>query len=58
MDKKLVLIDGYGFLFRAFFAIKANMTRSDGTPTNGVYGFTRMLKKKILKIYVKQKKYT
>ena len=43
MDKKLVLIDGYGFLFRAFFAIKANMTRSDGTPTNGVYGFTRML---------------
>lgn len=43
MDKKLVLIDGYGFLFRAFFAIKANMARSDGVPTNGVYGFTRML---------------
>lgn len=43
LDKKLVLIDGYGFLFRAFFAIKNEMRRSDGTPTNGVYGFTRML---------------
>ena len=42
MDKKLVLIDGYGFLFRAYFAIKG-LKRSDGVAVNGVYGFTRML---------------
>ena len=42
MRNKLVLIDGYGFLFRAYFAIK-NLKRSDGIATNGAYGFTRML---------------
>ena len=40
--KKLVLIDGSGFIFRAFYALPA-MSRSDGTPTNAVFGFTRML---------------
>ncbi|MAF49476.1 MAG: DNA polymerase I [Rhodospirillales bacterium] len=39
------LIDGSGFIFRAFYGIKAEMTRSDGTPTNAVYGFTQMLLK-------------
>ena len=44
MNKKnrLVLIDGYSIFFRSFFATPT-MTRSDGTPTNGVYGFIRML---------------
>lgn len=42
MKKRLVLIDGYGFLFRAYFAIK-NLKKSDDTATNGAYGFTRML---------------
>lgn len=42
-DKKLVLIDGYGFFFRAYFAIRNIKRRSDGMAVNGVYGFTRML---------------
>ena len=41
-EKKLVLIDGYGFLFRAYFAIK-NLKRSDGVSVNGVYCFTKMI---------------
>ena len=38
------LIDGSGFIFRAFHALPP-MNRKDGTPTNAVYGFTRMLMK-------------
>jgi DNA polymerase-1 len=38
------LIDGSGFIFRAFHALPP-MTRPDGTPVNAVYGFTRMLMK-------------
>lgn len=40
--QKLVLIDGSGFIFRAFYALPP-MSRTDGTPTNAVFGFTRML---------------
>ena len=36
------LVDGSGFIFRAFHALPP-MNRSDGTPTNAVYGFTTML---------------
>jgi DNA polymerase-1 len=38
----LYLIDGSGFIFRAFHALPP-MTRPDGTPVNAVYGFTNML---------------
>ena len=38
------LIDGSGFIFRAFHALPP-MTRSDGTPVNAVYGFANMLMK-------------
>jgi len=38
----LVLIDGSGFIFRAFHALPP-MTRPDGTPVNAVLGFTNML---------------
>ncbi|MEE2746409.1 MAG: DNA polymerase I [Pseudomonadota bacterium] len=44
-NKRLCLIDGSGFLFRAYYGVKAQMTRLDGTPTNAVYGFIQMLLK-------------
>ena len=39
---RLVLIDGSGYIFRAFFALPP-MTRADGTPVNAVFGFATML---------------
>ena len=44
MDKQetICLIDGSGYIFRAFYALPM-MTRSDGTPVNAVYGFLNML---------------
>ena len=41
--KHLCLIDGSGYIFRAFFAIKTPMTRPDGTPVGAVFGFCSML---------------
>lgn len=38
----LVLVDGYNLVFRAFYAI-APLTAPDGTPSNAVLGFCRML---------------
>jgi DNA polymerase-1 len=38
----LVLVDGSGYIFRAFHALPP-MTRWDGTPVNAVFGFTNML---------------
>ena len=43
-DSRLVLIDGSGYFYRAFFAIRF-LANSRGLPTNAVYGFTRMLLK-------------
>src|SRR5882757_5494182 len=40
--KHLYLVDGSGYLFRAYHALPP-MTRPDGTPINAVYGFSRML---------------
>ena len=42
--QKLVLVDGSGYIFRAYYALP-NMNRSDGTPVNAVFGFTNMLLK-------------
>lgn len=42
-DWNLVLIDGTGLLYRAYFAI-AHLSTRDGQPTNAVFGFIRMLK--------------
>ena len=41
-EPRLCLIDGSGYIFRAFYALPP-MTRGDGTPVNAVYGFTHML---------------
>jgi DNA polymerase-1 len=41
---KLVLIDGYHNIFRAFYAIR-ELTNSKGQPTNAVFGFVQMLRK-------------
>ena len=38
----LILIDGSGYIFRAFHALPP-MSRPDGTPVNAVFGFTNML---------------
>jgi DNA polymerase-1 len=38
----IVLIDGSGFIFRAFHGLPP-LTRPDGTPVNAVLGFTNML---------------
>ncbi len=40
--QRLVLVDGSGYIFRAFFALPP-MTRGDGTPVNAVFGFSSML---------------
>ncbi|NQU57750.1 MAG: DNA polymerase I [Rhodospirillales bacterium] len=45
--RHVFLIDGSGFLFRAYFGIKQRMTRADGTLVNAVHGFTTMLMKLI-----------
>jgi DNA polymerase-1 len=41
-DRHVYLIDGSGFVFRAFHALPP-MTRADGTPINAVLGFTNLL---------------
>ncbi|MDQ3653826.1 MAG: DNA polymerase I [Chloroflexota bacterium] len=43
-DKEtIVLVDGYGLIFRAYFALPASMSTTTGEQTNAVYGFTSML---------------
>jgi DNA polymerase-1 len=42
--KKLFLIDGSSYIFRAFFAIRG-LSNSKGLPTNAIFGFTSMLLK-------------
>jgi len=41
----LFLVDGTGFAFRSYYAIRSGMTTSKGQPTNAVYGFARILLK-------------
>ncbi len=43
--RSLYLIDGAGYYYRAYFAIRQYLSNSKGTPTNAVYGFALMLKK-------------
>ncbi|KJV55155.1 DNA polymerase I [Orientia chuto str. Dubai] len=41
-NKKIFLLDGYHFIFRAYF-VNQDLTAPDGTPIGGVYGFTSMI---------------
>jgi DNA polymerase-1 len=41
-EPHLILVDGSGFIFRAFHAMPP-MTRGDGTPVGAVYGFAQLL---------------
>ncbi len=43
-SKKLLLIDGFHTIFRAFYAIR-ELSNSKGQPTNAVYGFLQILRK-------------
>ncbi len=42
--RRLYLIDGSSYLYRAFYAIR-HLSNSKGLPTNAIYGFTQMLLK-------------
>ena len=44
MSKKLVLIDGHSILNRAFYGVP-DLTNSEGTHTNAVYGFLNIMLK-------------
>ncbi len=41
-SRRLLLVDGFGLVYRAYFAIPA-MSNRDGEPTNAVFGSIRML---------------
>src|SRR4051794_27648810 len=42
--ERIIIIDGSGYIFRAFFAIQ-RLSTSKGLPTNAVFGFVNMLTK-------------
>lgn len=37
------IVDSSSFVFRAYYAIRAELTAPDGTPTNAIYGFLQMV---------------
>lgn len=44
--QRLYLVDGNGYIYRAFFALP-KLTNSKGLPSNAIYGFTNMIRKLI-----------
>ena len=42
--QNLYLVDGSGYIFRAFFAVRQSLSTASGMPTNALMGFTRMLR--------------
>ena len=49
MSQKICLIDGSGYIFRAFYALPP-LNAPDGTPVNAVFGFTNMFMRLTSKI--------
>lgn len=49
MTKKVCLVDGSGYIFRAFYALPP-LTSPDGVPVNAVLGFTNMFMRLTQKI--------
>lgn len=49
MSGKICLIDGSGYIFRAFYGLPS-LNAPDGTPVNAVYGFTNMFLRLTAKI--------
>ena len=45
MQRRILLIDGTGLIFRAYYSIRSEMTTPDGVPVNAVYGLVRMVMK-------------
>ncbi|HBG14233.1 MAG TPA: DNA polymerase I, partial [Synergistaceae bacterium] len=43
-EKTILLVDGHGLAFRAFFALP-ELNAPDGTPTNALLGYANMLLK-------------
>ena len=52
-DDQLVLVDGSGYIFRAYYALPP-MYRSDGLPVNAILGFCNMLLKEIEEIQMEK----
>lgn len=45
MAGRLVLVDGTGLIYRAYFALPSNLCTKDGLHTNAIYGFSTMFSK-------------
>jgi len=52
-NEQLVLVDGSGYIFRAYYALPL-MYRSDGLPVNAAFGFCNMLLKLIEDIQIEK----
>jgi len=44
VSNRLLLVDGHAYAYRAFHAIRS-LNAPDGSPTNAIYGFVKMLQK-------------
>lgn len=44
MRKKLLLVDAFSLIYRAFYAIR-ELNAPDGSPVNALFGFTKMVRK-------------
>lgn len=44
MSQRLLLVDGHAYAYRAFHAIRS-LNAPDGSPTNAIFGFIKMLQK-------------